>query len=156
VEIANIGDSRIYYYSYQNNSWKQLSWDHNLFNFLRAKYQKQRELHPGWITQINQEEQKALEANKNSLIALTKCVETGTKIKKDDSWYKVIQDVKTDDLFYICTDGVYHWIKNERINNIVKETQNFDDVAKKVVAEAIANKSNDNLTAIVIRINGNK
>jgi serine/threonine protein phosphatase PrpC len=38
------------------------------------------------------------------------------------------------------------------INPIIKKTENFDDVAKKVVKYALEHDSNDNTTSIIIEI----
>jgi serine/threonine protein phosphatase PrpC len=134
-----------------------MSYDHNLYNFLRSKFQKQRENNPSMISIIDREEERELIANKSKLFALTNCIETNSKPKANDSYYKAVDTVVTGDMYHICSDGVYNWIKPEQIDKIIKETKNFNELASNVIKVASANGSNDNLTSIFLKIqDGNK
>jgi serine/threonine protein phosphatase PrpC len=54
-------------------------------------------------------------------------------------------------VIFLATDGVYYFIKPEQVNEIIKRcSNNFETVAKNIIDVALANKSNDNLTAIVV------
>jgi serine/threonine protein phosphatase PrpC len=55
-------------------------------------------------------------------------------------------------MYHICSDGVYNWVKQEEIDRIIKETENFEDVAGNVIKVAAANGSNDNLTSVFLKI----
>jgi serine/threonine protein phosphatase PrpC len=60
-------------------------------------------------------------------------------------------------MYHICSDGVYNWIKQEQIDEIIKETKDFNDLAANVIKAASANGSNDNLTSVFLKVqNGNK
>jgi hypothetical protein len=85
-----------------------MSYDHNLYNHLRSKFQKQREDNPSIISIIDQEEQRELSANKLKLLALTNCIETNSKPKAKDSYYKVVNTIVSGDMYHICSDGVYN------------------------------------------------
>jgi serine/threonine protein phosphatase PrpC len=60
--------------------------------------------------------------------------------------------LSSDDLIYLCSDGVYNWIKLDKINAIIEQNSNYKIIANKVVNEAFTNKSNDNMTAIILKI----
>jgi serine/threonine protein phosphatase PrpC len=60
--------------------------------------------------------------------------------------------VVSGDMYHICSDGVYNWIKQEEIDKIIRETTNFEDVAGNVIKIAINNGSNDNLTSVFLKI----
>jgi serine/threonine protein phosphatase PrpC len=55
-------------------------------------------------------------------------------------------------MYHICSDGVYNWIKQEEIDKIIRETENFEDVAANIIKAATINGSNDNLTSVFIKI----
>jgi hypothetical protein len=72
------------------------------------KFQNQREADPTMIDIIKEKQKKTLAENKDNLLSLTKCIETGSKISQDDSYYKVVENLSSDDLIYLCSDGVYN------------------------------------------------
>ncbi len=86
------------------------------------------------------------------LLALTNCIETNSKPKVKDSYYKVVDAVVSGDMYHVCSDGVYNWVKQEELDKIIRETENFEDVAGNVIKVATANGSNDNLTSIFLKI----
>ncbi len=61
--------------------------------------------------------------------------------------------LEKDDLFLLMTDGVYEFINNE---TFIKEVSSYkgdlNDLAKKLVNTAIENKSDDNLTLQIVKI----
>jgi serine/threonine protein phosphatase PrpC len=68
--------------------------------------------------------------------------------------------MRSGDVLFLATDGVYNYIDIKDINNIISinSTNNFSLISKNIVQKALDNKSNDNLTSIIIesRINNVK
>ena len=61
--------------------------------------------------------------------------------------------MEKDDIFLLMTDGVYEHIKSEFIINTIEEHKDdYDAAAKLFVTKALENKSGDNLTIQLIRI----
>jgi len=143
AEMANLGDSRIYYHDSSKNLWSQKSYDHNLRNYIIAKFNAQKQQRPEWSTIIEEEKKKTLEKNESTLLALTNSIENGNRYKPTDSYYKVVDNVLKGDLFVVVTDGVYNWVKN----NVYLEKQE----AGEILSIALANGSNDNVTCVVIK-----
>ncbi|GMO15950.1 MAG: protein phosphatase 2C domain-containing protein [Mycoplasmoidaceae bacterium] len=153
AETANMGDSRIYYHGYKNNKWKIVSFDQNLLNHIRAKFQSQREKSPSLISVINEEEKKEIALNRKNLLALTTCIETNFKPKVNDSYYKVINDLQAGDYIHICSDGVYNWFKEDKMDKLLcGYKKDFSNITKDIVHGAYSGGSNDNMTSILIKI----
>jgi len=63
-----------------------------------------------------------------------------------------------EDLFLICSDGVHGFISSEGFEKMLAEKINLQEshclasAAQQIVETAIANNSNDNCTAVVVRI----
>jgi len=143
AEMANLGDSRIYYYDVEKNTFFQKSYDHNVRNFLIKKFNDQKLKKPEMSSIIEQQKKIELEANSHQLLALTGCVESWHKYKPSDSYYKVVKNIKKNDEFVIVTDGVYNWVKT----NTYLENQD----ANKIIQISLENGSNDNLTCCIIK-----
>jgi serine/threonine protein phosphatase PrpC len=92
--------------------------------------------------------------HRNQLLALTKCLESGSNIHND--YDKFVFEIELGDVLFQATDGVYHYLKLSDINNVMKNnTNNFNTIAKNLIQIALGNKSNDNLTCIVMEtVNG--
>ncbi len=62
-------------------------------------------------------------------------------------------DLEKEDIFILATDGVYEYINFEDINSLIKTNQeNYNDLCKSLVEQAIKNGSKDNLTIQIIKI----
>ncbi|MDR2636682.1 MAG: protein phosphatase 2C domain-containing protein [Mycoplasmataceae bacterium] len=156
VETANMGDTRIFYFSYEQNVWKQISFDHNLNNMLRMQFDSQRKKNPSLITEINNAEKKAFDVNRDHLLSLTNCIESFKKPKTHDSYYKSFT-ANASDIIHICSDGVYNWVKNNDIIQIINNnTSKFSQCAKDIVETAYKQDSNDNMTSFVIKFTDGK
>ncbi len=61
--------------------------------------------------------------------------------------------VEANDVFLLSTDGVHEFIDIGEIKSILAEhTSNHERAAKQLVAKALANGSNDNVTCLIIKI----
>jgi len=57
------------------------------------------------------------------------------------------------DIFLMCSDGVHGSVSDDELDKLLAETIPPLEIAKKIVQTAIANKSDDNCTAVVVKIN---
>jgi serine/threonine protein phosphatase PrpC len=87
---------------------------------------------------------------KDQLFALTKCLESGSDGYMKYDTYKF--EIESGDIIFLATDGVYHYIKLDTINELINNNahRNFDLISKNIIQKALENKSNDNLTSLVI------
>lgn len=61
--------------------------------------------------------------------------------------------IQIDDIFVLASEGVYKWLSQEKIIEILTQYhKDFEMAAKEIVAEALREGSNDNLTVQVVRI----
>jgi serine/threonine protein phosphatase PrpC len=61
--------------------------------------------------------------------------------------------LQEDDVFVIASAGVYQWLSEDKIADIIYQYRNdFDMAAKEIVTRALKAGSNDNLTVQVVRI----
>jgi protein phosphatase len=144
VVTYNLGDSRLYHFSLVSNSWIQITRDHNLYNHFIDLAEKDKTINVNELCM----------QYRNQLLALTKCLESGTNAHID--YDKFVFKIELGDILFQATDGVYHYLKLADVNNIMKNnTNNFSTIAKSLIQMAIQNKSNDNLTCVVMEtVNG--
>jgi len=57
-----------------------------------------------------------------------------------------------EDLFLICSDGVHGFVNDEDLEKLLIEKIDIQEIAKHIVETAIENNSDDNCTAVVVRI----
>lgn len=128
VSWANVGDSRCYLV--RSGEIKQITTDHTLVAELVAK---------GSIT--------ATEArNHPKRHMLTRAVGADKNIEVDFGEF----ELQKDDIILLCTDGVTSVLDDDEIlNSLEKETS--DDLAARLVKEALSKSSRDNITAVVIK-----
>jgi len=75
----------------------------------------------------------------------------GIQLHLDIDYKKISLD--TNDIFIMLTDGVFEFITDKEIKNIVNEdNSNLGDAADKIINLASEHKSDDNLTCQIIRI----
>ena len=60
--------------------------------------------------------------------------------------------VESGDIYLLSTDGVHEFISDNNIQNILLKDTSLDARAKEIVEFALANKSNDNLTCLLVQI----
>jgi serine/threonine protein phosphatase PrpC len=60
--------------------------------------------------------------------------------------------LQPEDVLVLCTDGVHDETKASTIAEIVSKRKSMDEIARELVAQAVATDGNDNTTAQVIRV----
>lgn len=140
LNIFNLGDTRLYHYSFNNTSWNQITTDHNLCNYLLDMYKKDNTI------QIND----LLLKYKSQLLSLTKCIESNSNVHHDFGSYTL--SIESGDVLFLASDGVYNYIKLDDVSEIIRNLSNksFEHISDNLIKKALANNSNDNLTSIVI------
>ncbi len=62
-------------------------------------------------------------------------------------------EVEKDDIYLFMTDGVYEFLSDEFMKeDLNKDIEDYDHVAKKFIYEAIKNNSDDNLTIQIVQV----
>lgn len=132
--IFNIGDTRLYHFTSEFHSWKKVTVDHNLYNFLEA----------------NHAPQSVFIKNKRSLLALTNYIDS--KTDEHMSYSKYVVDINNGDILLLATDGFYNFLNIQRIDSLISfnRENGFSTLAASLVDEALKAGSNDNITCIII------
>ena len=60
--------------------------------------------------------------------------------------------LEVDDIFVMLTDGVYEFVNDKRLVEIIQQQDSLKQAAKSIVDEAIKNKTNDNITCQLIKV----
>lgn len=128
--IANIGDSRVYLF--RDGDLVQLTEDHTYINTL---------LKAGIIS----EEQAAVDERKN---VITKALGADHTVEPD--FFQV--NIMKDDIFLICTDGLYDEVSSAEMIDILDENESMSDVCSKMIEKANNNGGHDNITVICLRV----
>lgn len=61
-------------------------------------------------------------------------------------------DLKPGDVFILCTDGVHEFIGQREMAALIASAADLDTAAREIVAQALANGSDDNATVQIVRI----
>lgn len=130
VYIANVGDSRVYLL--RNKNITQLTEDHTYVNTL---------LKAGIIS----EEQALRDRRKN---VITRAL--GADKTVDPDFFQL--DIKKDDVFIICTDGLYDEVSEEKMVSIVGRSNDMSESCQKLIDEANKNGGRDNITVICVEV----
>jgi serine/threonine protein phosphatase PrpC len=119
--------------------------DHNLYNYFSDLAEKDKTVN------INE----LCVRHRSQLFALTKCLESGSDVHHE--YDKFVFKIASGDVLFQATDGVYYFLKLADVSNAIeKNSNNFEGIAKNLIQLALANKSNDNLTCVVVEaIDGN-
>ncbi len=137
AHIFNIGDSRLYHVSTEFQNVEQITRDHNLYNHLEH---------------LNAP-QAVFIKNKKNLLALTRYIDSSTKENMNFDYYKI--KAKKGDMFFLATDGLYNYIDVQHIYNRTSylTEEQFSELARTLCNEALQNRSNDNITGILVKVN---
>ena len=127
--IGNIGDSRVYLY--RDNELVQLTEDHTYVNTL---------VKAGILT----EEQASVDKRKN---IITKAIGADSTVEPD--FFQV--NIMKDDIFILCSDGLYDEISENELINILKLDLSMSETCDKLVELANENGGNDNITVIGLK-----
>lgn len=132
----NLGDSRLYRFDITNFKWRQITKDHNLYNYLVS----------------SNAPQEMFVKYKDSFLALTKYVDSNTNCPLD--YDKFSFKLNPGDLIFLGSDGVYNYIDMPYIDDYINKNRDkpFYATSTALIRKALENHSNDNLTSIVIEI----
>jgi serine/threonine protein phosphatase PrpC len=133
--IAHVGDSRIY--MLRAGQVVQLTEDHSLLNELIRR---------GKITKEGFED-SPYKAYKN---AVTRAVGVYETVQGDTIDFEILPG----DQFLICSDGLHAYLDDAKIIELLRAGDAATDVAQKLVAHANAGGGHDNITALVVRVDG--
>ena len=133
--IAHVGDSRVY--MLRAGQVVQLTEDHSLVNELIRR---------GKITKEGFEE-SPYKAYKN---AVTRAVGVYETVQGDTIDFEILPG----DQFLICSDGLHAYLDDAVIIDLLRAGDAETDVARKMVEHANAGGGHDNITALVIRVDG--
>lgn len=128
--IANVGDSRVYLY--RDGSLVQVTEDHTYVNTL---------VKAGIIT----EEEAKVHEKKN---IITKAIGADKTVEPD--FFQV--EIMEDDIFVICTDGLYDEVSDEELIDILDRDLSMSVVCDQLVDLANSNGGNDNITVISLKV----
>ena len=128
--ITNVGDSRVYLY--RNGQLVQLTEDHTYVNTLVK-------------AGILSKEQAAVDERKN---VITKALGAEPTVEPD--FFQV--EIMKDDIFLICTDGLYDEVGNQEIIQVLRENRSMSDVCGELVRRANQNGGRDNITIISLKV----
>ncbi len=124
--FAHVGDSRIYHFT--NNSLIQLTKDHSLINKLKSN--------------------KILNHPLSYKNIITKAVGTTKKIEPTiNTTY-----FNAGDMFLMATDGLTDYVPQDIMKKIFETHISPKNISENLIKEAKKNNSNDNITALVIKI----
>ena len=127
--IGNVGDSRVYLY--RDNELVQLTEDHTYVNTL---------VKAGILT----EEQANVDKRKN---IITKAIGADETVEPD--FYQV--NIMKDDIFVLCTDGLYDEVNNDEMIDILKMELSMSETCDRFIELANKNGGNDNITVISLK-----
>ena len=128
--LANVGDSRVYLY--RDGQLLQLTEDHTYVNTL---------LKAGVISR----EQAAMDDRKN---VITKAL--GAEVTVEPDFFQV--NFIKDDVFIICTDGLYDEVDEDEMKKIIEENPSMSDVCAAMISAANENGGHDNITVISLKV----
>lgn len=128
--IANVGDSRVYII--RDGQLSQLTEDHTYVNTL---------VKAGVLSK----EQAEIDDRKN---VITKALGANYSVEPD--FFQV--EIMEDDVFLICTDGLYNEVSENQIITTISESENMSDACRQLVDLANNHGGHDNITIICLKI----
>lgn len=132
--IAYVGDSRIYLY--RNGKLKQLTKDHSYVEELYTR---------GLIS----EEEKVDHPYKSSI---TRYIGHAQDINVDVTSGPLLNN----DIFLLCSDGLTGEVTDDQISSIIAAGRNPEDWVNGFIESALQHGGNDNITAVVVRVDKKK
>ena len=128
--ITNIGDSRAYLF--RDGSLAQLTEDHTYVNTLVK-------------AGILSKEEADIDERKN---VITRALGAEETVEPD--FFQV--EIFKDDIFIICTDGLYDEVENPELIEVLSTRQTMSDMSKDLINRANINGGHDNITVICLRV----
>lgn len=129
---AHVGDSRIY--RLRNKKLNQMTKDHSLLREL---------LELGQL-----KESDAGDFHYKNII--TKAIGTESHVHPSVR----LVDVVEQDIYLMCSDGLTDMVKKEDIESILIQKTPIKDMAEQLVALANARGGNDNITVVIVKVQG--
>jgi len=107
-------------------------------------------LRDGALEQLTRDHATAVSPTQSYLVRAM-----GLDVKLDVDYRSV--DIEQGDLFFLSTDGIHDFISDQQLRNHLKpltelQTENFEENCRQLVDLALTQKSNDNLSCQIIRI----
>jgi protein phosphatase len=132
VTIVHVGDSRAYLL--RDEELRQLTRDHSLVEELRRQ---------GRLTS-----EEAEEHPQRSVVTRALGVEPDVDLDVHT------HQVRSGDLFLLCSDGLTSMVRQERMREIVTGSDSLARAADRLVAEANEMGGRDNITVVLFRLGG--
>jgi PPM family protein phosphatase len=133
VAIAHIGDSRIYLH--RNSKLEQITSDHTFV---------QRLVDSGRITQ----EEAAVHPRRSVLMRVLGDVDATPEIDT------LIAQTRQGDRWLLCSDGLSSYVSEDKIKSILGGALDAQESAEKLVKESLDQGAPDNVTVIVVDVDG--
>ncbi|MBC7474211.1 MAG: Stp1/IreP family PP2C-type Ser/Thr phosphatase [Candidatus Sericytochromatia bacterium] len=130
--LGNVGDSRGYLV--KADGIKQVTRDHSVVQDLKDQ---------GLIT----EEEAKVHPYRN---VITRCLGMQAEIEVDT----FVLDLEIGDRIIMCTDGLTNLVSDEEIQQFVFENDDLEAICKKLVATANERGGHDNITVVLLDIDG--
>jgi protein phosphatase len=130
VSIVHVGDSRAYLL--REGELRQLTRDHSLVEELRRR---------GRLTS-----EEAEEHPQRSII--TRALGPDAEVEIDLHSHQV----RSGDIFLICSDGLTSMVREERLRQIIVDSESLQDAADGLIEEANRRGGRDNITVVMFRL----
>ena len=130
VSIVHVGDSRAYLF--RDGELRQLTRDHSLVEELRRR---------GRLTS-----EEAEEHPQRSII--TRALGPDEEVEADLHSHQV----RSGDVFLICSDGLTSMVREERMRQILAQSQSLKGAVDALVDEANRRGGRDNITVVMFRV----
>ncbi|MDM8567844.1 Stp1/IreP family PP2C-type Ser/Thr phosphatase [Candidatus Halobeggiatoa sp. HSG11] len=129
VSIAHVGDSRLY--RIRENRFQQVTKDHSVLQEL---------IDCGFYTS----EQARHSPNRNLVTrALGVSEEVNVEIQE--------QSILAQDVYLLCSDGLNDMLEDNKINEIIQQSNTLEQAAKLLISAANSEGGNDNISLILIK-----
>ena len=94
---------------------------------------------------ILSKEQAEVDERKN---VITKALGADSTVEPD--FFQI--EIMKDDIFIICTDGLYDEVENPEIIQVLSKNQSMSDVCTELINRANKNGGRDNITIISLKV----
>jgi protein phosphatase len=132
--VGHVGDSRAY--RVRGSLIEQLTRDHSLFNeYVLA------------MPDLTEEQRAELPRN-----VITRALGMQDNVVVD----LVSDEPQLGDVYLLCSDGLSGMLADEQIREIVQSASDVAEICRLLIARANENGGEDNITALVIRFDGEK